>query len=161
MLNYQQLAVACCFYSASISDIEAYIASVVESGEEYDNRIFEAYSNDVRIAWEKILDFIAYTYPDYDVYSEQGVEPCKAELKRQIHLLLDKKITPHSFCLFFNAMEMPFAIDLGFEMPFFGNLYNCCDWSDDSWTLENSPHLVEECIHVLSIIDKDQRKPEA
>ncbi|MEM9079101.1 MAG: hypothetical protein AAGC74_00225 [Verrucomicrobiota bacterium] len=160
MLDYQQLAVACHFGSASKADIEVYIQSVVESGAEYDNRIFEAYANDLGVARVKLLEFIAVSYPDFQIKTAQCLGPCRAELKRQIGLLLDEVITPSSFCEFFNAMEMQLVIDSEFapdEVAFLGDLYNCCDWCDDTWTLENSRHLAEEGSRIVSEIDKAEQ----
>ena len=102
MLDYRQLAVACHFGSASKADIESFIQSVVDSGEEYDSRIFEAHANDLRVARTKILEFIAVSFPDFQVTTDEALGPCRAELKRQIGLLLDGEITPYSFCRFFS-----------------------------------------------------------
>ncbi len=160
MLDYRQLAVACHFGSASKADIKGFIQSVVDSGEEYDSRLFEAHAKDLRVARTKMLEFIAVSYPDFEITTDQGLGSCRAELKRQIGLLLDETITPSSFCRFFNAMEMQLVIDSEFapgEVAFLGDLYNCCDWCDDSWTLENSPHLAEEDSRVVSEIDKAEQ----
>ncbi len=35
---------------------------------------------------------------------------------------------------------------------FIGDLYNACDWCDESWTLENAPYLVEEAERVLKAL---------
>ena len=160
MLDYQQLAVACHFGSASKMDINSYIRSVIESDEEYDNRIFEAHSNDLEVARAKILEFIAVSFPDFQVNTKEALGACRAELKRQIGLLLDGKIMPYSFCRFFNSMEVLLITDSELapdDVDFLGDLYNCCDWCDDTWTVENSPHLAEEVARVASEIDKAEQ----
>ncbi len=107
-----------------------------------------------------MLEFMAVSFPDFQIGTEEDLEPCKAELKRQIGLLLDRQITPSNFCKFFNSMEVHLISDSEFtpdEVAFLGNLYNCCDWCDDTWTLENSPHLAEEGARVASEIDKAEQ----
>lgn len=45
------------------------------------------------------------------------------------------------------------------EVPAFfwlGNLWNCCDWCDASWTYENSQSLVDEARRVLERLDNDR-----
>ena len=161
MLDYRQLSVACHFGSASKDDIEAFIQSFVDSGEDYDSRIFDAHASEVRVAQTKILEFMALSFPDLLIGTEECIEACKAELKRQIGLLLDGQITPLNFCRFFNSMEVQLVTDSKFlpdEVAFLGDLYNCCDWCDETWTLENSPHLAEESARVASNIDKAKQE---
>lgn len=35
-----------------------------------------------------------------------------------------------------------------------GDLYNCCDWCDDSWTHDNSPHLHAEAERLLRVLNR-------
>lgn len=157
MIDYRQLAVACQFGSASKADIEGFIQSIIESTEEYDNRLFEAHANDLRIARTKVLEFIAVSFPDFQIATAEGLRLCGAELKRQIGLLLERQITPSSFCRFFNSMESELVIDSDLspdEVAFLGDLYNACDRCDDTWTLENSPYLAEESVRVASKIEE-------
>ena len=160
MFNYRQLAIACHFGSASRVDIDTYIESVVLSGKDYDSRIFEAHARDLKVAQAKILAFITVSFPEFEINSEDLLELCKSELKRQIGLLLDKKITPSSFCEFFNLMESKLVFDSEFasdELTFMGDLYNCCDWCDDTWTHDNSRHLTAEGIRVIAGIDNAEQ----
>lgn len=103
-----------------------------------------------------MLEFIAVSFADFQVNTDEALGPCRAELKRQVGLLLDGETTPYSFCRFFNSMEVQLITDSEFapdDVAFLGDLYNCCDWCDDTWTLENSPHLAEEGARVASEID--------
>ncbi len=160
MLDHRQLAVACRFGSASKADIESYIQSVVEGGGEYDSRLFDAYANDLTVARTKMLEFIGVSFPDFRIDTDEGLETCKAELKRQIGLLLRKAVSPDCFCHFFNSLEWELVIkrDLSSEeVAFLGDLYNACDWCDDTWTLENAPYLAKEAVRVASEIDKEEQ----
>jgi hypothetical protein len=156
MLDHRQLYVACRFGSASKADIEAFIRSVVDGGDEYDSRLFEAHANDVRVARTKTIEFIEASFPEFSIDSDEGLLTCRAELKRQIRLLLDRQITPSTFCSFFNSMESALVIDSDLspdEVAFLGDLYNACDWCDDTWTLESAPYLAEEGVRVASRIE--------
>ena len=155
MRDYRQLAVACHFGSASKTDIEEFITSTVEACDDYSNQLFDAYSNNLEIARSKMLAFIAVSFPDFDVLSGEGLEFCRAELKRQIELLLEQKITAFDFCKFFNSMEINLVVDSSFspdELAFLGDLYNACDWSEESWTLDNTPYLAKEAASVIANI---------
>ncbi len=53
-------------------------------------------------------------------------------------------------------MESALVIDSDLspdEVAFLGDLYNACDWCDDTWTLENAPYLAEESARVASKIE--------
>ena len=160
MLGHRQLYVACHFGSASKADIESFVQSTVEGGDEYDSRLFEAHANDLRVAHKKMIEFIDASCPEFRINSDEGLLICRAELKRQIRLLLDRQVTPSSFCRFFNSMEselvIGFDLDPG-DVAFLGNLFNACDWCDDTWTLENAPYLVEESAHVASRIEEAEQ----
>jgi hypothetical protein len=159
MLDHRQLSVACHFGSASKTDIESFIQAVVGSGVEYDSRLFQAHANDLRVARLKMLEFIDASFPEFCIDSVEGLAACRAELKRQIALLLDRQITPATFCQFFCSLEdkLVIAKDLsGEEVAFLGDLFNACDWCDDTWTLESAPFLAGEACRVASRIEEAQ-----
>jgi hypothetical protein len=160
MLSHRQLYVACHFGSASQADIESFIQSVVDGGEEYDSRLFEAHANDVRVARTKMIEFLEASFPKFSIDGGEGLLTCRAELKRQIRLLLDRQITPSTFCSFFNSMESALVIDFDLsphDVAFLGDLYNACDWCDETWTLENAPYLAEEGARVASKIEEAEQ----
>ena len=160
MTDYQQLAVACRFGSASKADIESFIQSIVEGGGEYDNRLFEAHADDLRLARAKTLEFIDLSFPGFQLTTTEGLQLCRRELRKQIGLLLDRQITPPMFCGFFNSMESMLVVDSDlppYEVAFLGDLYNACDWCEDDWTLENSHYLAEEAARIASESDKAEQ----
>ena len=157
MTDYRQLAVACHYGSVSKPDIDAFIQSIVDGEDEYDGRLFEAYTNDLSAAQKKIFEFIEISHPGFQLKADGFLLACRAELRRQIALLLDGKITPVVFCRFFNSMEIDLITDHSFssdDLGFLGDLYNACDYCDDRWTLQNTPYLAEECTRVSDEIDK-------
>ena len=160
MLNHRQLSVACHFGSAAKVDIESFIQAVVEGDDEYDTRLFQAHANDLRVARLKMLEFIDASFPEFSIDSVEGLAACRAELKRQSGLLLDRQITPNTFCQFFNSMESELVISLDLsadEVAFLGDLFNACDWCDETWTLESAPYLAEEATRVASRIEEAEQ----
>lgn len=156
MLDHRQLYVACYFGSASRSDIEAFIQSKVVIFDEYNSRWFDVHANGLRVAQTTMIELIEAAFPEFSIYSDEGLLSCRAELKRQIRLLLDGEITPSTFCSFFNSMESALVVESELsagDVDFLGDLYNACDWCDGSWTLENSPHLAGEAARVALRIE--------
>jgi len=39
-----------------------------------------------------------------------------------------------------------------------GDLWNACDWCDESWSLSNSPHLKEEADKVIRYLIENKPK---
>lgn len=40
------------------------------------------------------------------------------------------------------ARNLP--VNIAYYSTWMGNLYNACDWCDETWTLEDNPHLLIE-----------------
>jgi hypothetical protein len=107
-----------------------------------------------------MIEFIDASFPEFRIDSVEGLAACRAELKRQSGLLLDRQITPATFCQFFNSMESELVIssDLSAdEVAFLGDLFNACDWCDETWTLESAPYLAEEASRVASRIEEAEQ----
>jgi hypothetical protein len=95
----------------------------------------------------------------FEPISEKGELLAIAVLKEQSKLLLDGKITPLSFCKLVQLFDRNFlglrVLENGsLEYPLWlGDLWNCCDWCDESWAISNSPTLADEAKKVLLIRD--------
>lgn len=89
-----------------------------------------------------------------------------AALKKALELFLAQKMSVQTLCQLVDLLDATFVIGLPLasqseENPskfssqktsWLGNLYNCCDWCDASWTMDNSPHLVAEAQRVLGVL---------
>lgn len=109
---------------------------------------------------ENILLNIVKDKYDFEPVSEEGEEIAIEILNDLSELLLNEEITPRKFCLVVSRLEANF-IDFRridertFEYPpWLGDLWNQCDWCDESWTNSNSPHLISEVNKMLSINKK-------
>jgi hypothetical protein len=87
--------------------------------------------------------------------SEQGEKWAQELLSEYCQKLLDEEITPLQFCNLVNQFDGGFlgARDIGEGLAYYpewlGDLWNNCDWCDESWDLANSPHLAEEAKKVM------------
>lgn len=157
MRDYRQMTVACFFEVASEEDINDFIQGVIEGEAEYSPCIFDAYNKNLKVARVKMLDFLALTYPDFRIDSHEGAMASSVFLKEQCKHLISGQISPVAFCTFFNYFEsfFSFSVETGqYDPPYWGDLWNCCDWCDDSWTPENSPHLIDEAKRVVYHIEE-------
>jgi hypothetical protein len=86
-------------------------------------------------------------------------------LKRALELFLSKQISVQTLCQVVSVLDSMFVIGLvSVERPrehlpkslekiaWLGNLYNCCDWCDDSWSFDNSQHLIVEARRLLTVL---------
>lgn len=60
-------------------------------------------------------------------------------------------IRPFDLCRIFNNIETGFMgaprnlpVNIVYYPAWLGNLYHACDWCDEVWTHDNSPHLLIE-----------------
>ena len=92
---------------------------------------------------------------NFEPVSEKGEEWAKELLMEYCEKLLNEKITPFEFCRLVEVFDVNFLgirthEDGSLEYPeWLGDLWNNCDWCDETWTLSNSPHLAEEADKVL------------
>lgn len=84
-------------------------------------------------------------------------------LKKALGLFLAQELSVQSLCKLVNLLDAVFVIDAGKDMgskesspfyniPWLGDLWNSCDWCDETWTFDKSPHLVLEARRVLEMM---------
>ncbi|WP_228133118.1 hypothetical protein [Alkanindiges illinoisensis] len=74
---------------------------------------------------------------------------------------LTGKIKPSDLCRIFSNIEIGFldaprnlSIDVLYYPEWIGSLYDACDWCDETWTIENMPHLLTAAKQQISLIRK-------
>jgi len=152
MRNSIQMLVACSFESASKTEVEEYVYSIINGEKEYSNIIFEALTNDVKKARGKLEEYLRAEHADFVFTSEQGIVACESELIFQIRKLLNKESSQEEFRFFFISMESQL---LGFEISW-GDLWNACDCFDENWNFLESDYLLEEAGRVLDNLVAEQ-----
>jgi len=87
---------------------------------------------------------------NFKVTSEASEEWAKSLLLEYSKKLLNEEIKPIFFCNLVNMFDGAFlgVRDIGEGLAYYpewlGDLWNCCDWCDESWSLVNSSHLADE-----------------
>ena len=87
--------------------------------------------------------------------SEKGEKWAKELLRQYCEKLLNEEIAPFEFCRLVQLFDASFlgmrTLDDGsLEYPdWLGDLWNNCDWCDETWNCSNSPHLIKEARKVL------------
>lgn len=73
----------------------------------------------------------------------------------------DGNVTPFRLCTIFSSLEAGFigaprnlAKSITYYPEWIGALYDACDWCDEAWTIENTPHLGEAVQHQIRIINE-------
>jgi len=84
-------------------------------------------------------------------------------------ILVDYKngnLSPLKLCTIFNNLESGFLDaprglknNIAYYPEWIGDLYDACDWCDETWTIENSPHLIDAIQHQINVIYEWLLKP--
>jgi hypothetical protein len=99
---------------------------------------------------------IAHDYEGFLPVSQEGEKEAIEILNGACDKFLREEITPSQFCRVVSTFDAGFLDftkldERTFEYPaWLGNLWNACDWCDESWTNANSPHLLAEAKRVLA-----------
>ena len=89
--------------------------------------------------------------------SEAGERVAFEVLRDQCRALLSGETDPMQFCSLVQRVEAAF---LGREPGSDGTihspdwldaLWHCCDWCDESWTIDRAPHLAEQARRLLGL----------
>jgi hypothetical protein len=79
--------------------------------------------------------------------------PHELKIAREIKRLLNRVIPPFQFCKIVNSLDASLS-DSGRYPKWLGELWNACDWCDESWTLENQKHLKDTAERLLTTLNE-------
>ncbi|MEM7082221.1 MAG: hypothetical protein AAF465_05765 [Pseudomonadota bacterium] len=106
---------------------------------------------------QSILVSIAKRHEDFAPYSVSSIEVASQIVLEHCKALIMDEITPFEFCHFIGRMD---AYQLEFNDPRrregefvgveMGDLYECCDWCDKTWTKKNATHLYDEASRMFT-----------
>jgi hypothetical protein len=107
----------------------------------------------LKLAWE-LNRFVPASW--------EAVPYAQGALKRALDNFVTKKTSVQKLCNLVESLDATFNVHLGrypnppplneSEEWWMGNLWNNCDWCDDSWTYEDCPSLVEEAHRVATML---------
>ncbi|MDS7929430.1 MULTISPECIES: hypothetical protein [Acinetobacter] len=73
----------------------------------------------------------------------------------------ENNLSPVQLCTIFNNLETGFMgaprnlpDNIIYYPTWLESFYDACDWCDETWTLENSPHLIEATKQQIHVIEK-------
>lgn len=153
-----KLGVACLLGIATKEEIDSVVSGLTEGHDPVDPEVFEIFSKDPQQSRSRFVDYFRKLRPDFAIDSDEGVSACKELLVKQIERLHCRDITPFDFCNFVQVLEACYLDnaartegDVAYP-DFLGDLWNVCDWCDESWTLENAESLRRESKRVAAEI---------
>lgn len=151
MKNYQEILVECWYDQIDLESIKKWAYSYIENNDDIPEEIFELLDAD-KYQFEDLLLKLTRTI-DSD-FSSQSIS---AEILAAKHLIkvaskyLNDEVTPMDVCRVVGKIDGGFlGADRGlpdnvaYYPNWLGNLYNSCDWCDDTWTNTSAPHLKKD-----------------
>ncbi len=109
----------------------------------------------------KILLRIAKETYNFDPVSDEGIEIGKKVFQELGEHYLKREVTPQKLCHVIQHLDsnfLRFKIDQSeYPICWWGDLWNCCDWYDETWIHENSTHIDEELKKVLSDLKEEPK----
>lgn len=145
-----RLATEFWFRSGNLAEVTPWVESAFEAGET---------DADVVHLWDctdlehvrSLFQTLAWKINQFHPWSDAARPFALTILQKQLHRYLAQEISPSMLCRLVDDLDAAFLDKqdpAGFE-GWMGNLWNCCDWCNDSWTFENVPSLRDEAVSVL------------
>lgn len=98
------------------------------------------------------LQFLAKQINGFEPWSDAAQPLAVAALERALRRYVAHEIDPATLCRLVDDLDAAFL-----DKPplpnldrWMGDLWNCCDWCDATWTFDKVPHLEAEAVAVLA-----------
>lgn len=151
MKSSQEILVEYWYDKVDLDSIKKWVYSYIENNEEAPEEIFDLLDSDEDQVESLLLKLSTKVDSNF---SSQSI---KAEILAARHLMkiaykyLNDEATPMDVCRVVNKIDCGFMgasrglpDNIAYRPDWLGNLYNSCDWCDDSWTNSSAPHLKNE-----------------
>ena len=129
-----------------------------ETSSDPDHNLHELLINDPQTE-DRLLN-LARSLIAFEPASKEGIEYAKLVLHSELHKFLNREVSAEAIYSLVNRIDEQYfdAIPTENENEFYyptwiGDLWNCFEYCDDTWTLESSPHLVKAALAVLRQIE--------
>lgn len=111
----------------------------------------------------QLLAKIARDVNRFETGSWEAFPYAKAAFGKVLESFLAKKISPMALCKIVRELDSAYVVgtanflgksnsDPNDNAKWLFDMWNSCDWCDDSWTFENSEHLVREAKKVSALL---------
>lgn len=152
-LNLNQLATDYWCEVGNSNDVLSWLDLVNSEEGEIHPYFYDLYDQSSKDYTAQILRTIAKEINGFEIESWESEPFAKRSLFKALELFIAEKLTVQDICNLTTQLDGLYNIGLaGVENPndnaddewWLGNLWNCCDWCDDTWNHGNSQPLVSE-----------------
>lgn len=152
-LNLNQLATDFWCEVGNSSDVIAWVDFVNTEEGEIHPFFYELYDQSNIENTARILRAIAKDINEFEIESWQSEPFAKRSLFSALQLFITEKMSVQEICNLINQLDGLYNIELaGVGNPnensddewWLGNLWDCCDWCDETWNHKNSQPLINE-----------------
>ena len=151
MRTSQEMLVECWFDKTDIESILQWADTLVSNYNNVPEEVFEIFYAP-KHQFEDILFRLSIAVePDFLPQSLSAEILAAKYLINLIKRYLNDEITPLDICRVINNIDCDF-MDAPRDLPdnvayypcWLGDLYNSCDWCDETWTNDSAPHLKQD-----------------
>lgn len=158
-LNLNQLVIDHWCDAGNYEEVLAWIDAVnMEQGEVHPY-FYELYDPSNTQNTTRTLTSIAKDINGFSIKSWESEPFAKRSLVKALQMFIDERKSVQEICVLINKLDMLYNIELsGVENQnkdtndgewWLGDLWNCCDWCDETWSYSNSSHLIIEAKRVI------------
>ena len=151
-----------------LNELSSWADAAVMEPSEFHPLILDLYPRPTPELTTELLLRMAYEINGFRPASIEA-EPLAIEtLRKALDAFASQAMSVQSLCLLVNRLDLTFNIELaGIPRPtstladgqwWLGDLWNCCDWCDESWTHESSTHLHVEATRVFRLMANNSFK---
>jgi hypothetical protein len=143
---------------ASADQVHAWILHEIETNPEHDPALYQLLAHNHPDTAHTLETLLKTRNSTFHLHTPEGERILQEILQDQIVALLNRTTSPLLFCNFVQRLESLYldtspVVDGHIEYPhFLGDLWNACDWCDETWTLDNANYLQEEATNVLKAL---------
>lgn len=145
-----RLATEFWFHSGDLAEVTPWVEAAYEAGET-GVELAELWGCLDNERVRSHLQQLAREINGFEPWSAAAQPFAIAALEKGLRRYIAQEIDPSALCQLIANLDAAFldAPPLPGGDWWMGNLWNCCDWCDASWTFDSSPHLKAEAISVL------------
>lgn len=149
-----RLATEFWFRSGDLAEVMPWVETAYEAGETGFELADLWGCTDIELA-RSHLQSLAKEINGFKPWSDAAQSFAVSALKRALRRYVAHEIAPAALCRLIDELDTAF-LDKS-PLPnlecWMGDLWNCCDWCDATWTFDNVPHLEAEVIAVLARLE--------
>lgn len=151
MKTHQEILVECWFDKTDVESIRQWACVFIEKNNNIPQEVFELFYAPKHHFEDILFRLSVAAEPDFSPQSLSSEILAAKYLIKVVTNYLNGKITPIDVCRVINNIETNFLgahrglpENIAYYPSWLGDLYNSCDWCDESWTNDDYPHLKQD-----------------